>query len=144
MLFQALHQLQIFVSALYIVNCSTDTWRIYNLKSKWKRFLMKSKGCRDVCLVMKKSTTGPQCIQTRPCISTSVAAVWLIQNLVNVVACNVFLQIVSYFLEQCWLAGYINSEPHLFTMSLIYTTTNVHPVCILLASQIVLPFCVTP
>ena len=30
-----------------------------------KRFLTKSKGCRDVCLVMKKSTTGPQCTQTR-------------------------------------------------------------------------------
>ena len=29
--------------------------------SKWKRFLTKSKGCKDVCLVMKKSTTGPQC-----------------------------------------------------------------------------------
>ena len=29
-----------------------------------KRFLTKSKGCRDVCLVMKKSTTGPQCTQT--------------------------------------------------------------------------------
>ena len=25
--------------------------------SKWKRFLMKSKSCRNVCLVMKKSTT---------------------------------------------------------------------------------------
>ena len=25
----------------------------------------KIKGCRDVCLVMKKSTTGPQCTQTR-------------------------------------------------------------------------------
>ena len=48
----------------------------------------------------------------------------LIQNLVNVVACNVFLQTVSYFLEQCWLAGY-RLRAHLFTMSLIYTTTNI-------------------
>ena len=32
---------------------------------KGYRFLTKSKGCRDVCLVMKKSTTGPQCTQTR-------------------------------------------------------------------------------
>ena len=30
-----------------------------------KRFLTKSKGCRDVCLAMKKSTTGQQCTQTR-------------------------------------------------------------------------------
>ena len=48
----------------------------------------------------------------------------LIQNLVNVVACNVFLQTVSYFLEQRWLAGY-RLRAHLFTMSLICTTTNI-------------------
>ena len=29
-----------------------------------QRFLTKSKGCRDVCLAMKKSATGQQCTQT--------------------------------------------------------------------------------
>ena len=41
------------------------SWKKSLQTSKWKRFLTKSKGCRDVCLVMKKSSTGPQCTQTR-------------------------------------------------------------------------------
>ena len=39
--------------------------KIVNKQEMKKRFVTKSKGCRDACLAMKNSITGPQCTPTR-------------------------------------------------------------------------------